>query len=40
MSPVLRSQEECCEIVRQRLYRMPARLRIKWKTIWIHLYGS
>jgi hypothetical protein len=35
---VLRSQEECVEQVRARLYKLPARLRKVWKAVWAHLY--
>lgn len=40
MIPVLRSQEECCEIVKQKIYKLPARLRKIAKALWQHLYVS
>lgn len=38
MTPVLRSQDECVDCVRARIYGLPARLRTRWKAVWRHLY--
>jgi len=38
MIPVLRSQEECIEVVKERIYRLPVRLRKIAKQLWKHLY--
>lgn len=40
IQPLLRSQEECAEWVRQCVYVLPARLRKGWKEVWKHLYES
>lgn len=34
----LRTQEECIEVVKQRIFDLPARLRKIWKPIWSHIY--
>lgn len=34
----LRTQDECMEVVRKRIYKLPARLRKVWKLAWAHLY--
>lgn len=34
----LRSQDECLEVVFQRIYRLPARLRKIAVKLWAHLY--
>lgn len=38
MAP-LRSQEACCDIVRERIYKLPVRLRKIAKQLWAHLYA-
>jgi hypothetical protein len=37
---ILRSQDECVEIVKQRIYKLSSALRRIWKPIWIHLYEA